>query len=156
MAGRLAKEIKQSKPWRLTEEEAFLNIARTYGHLELRMAELLKPSALSHVQYNVLRILRGAYPDGVACGQIADRMVTRDPDVTRLLDRMESRGLIERERSKEDRRVVVTKITPEGLDLVNSLDRPLETRLKELFSGFSERELQSLIGLLEKARESET
>lgn len=153
MAGRLAKEIKQTKPWRLAEEEAFLNIARTNQHLESLGGELLKASGLSLTQYNVLRILRGAHPDGVTCGQIADRMVTRDPDITRLLDRMETRGLVSRERSKEDRRVVLTNITHEGLQLVNSLDRPLETFLKQQFAKLSERDIQSLIRLLELLRE---
>ncbi len=153
MAGRLAKEIKQTKPWRLAEEEAFLNLARTYEHIELRIGELFKTNGLSHTQYNVLRILRGSHPDGVTCGQIADRMVTHDPDITRLLDRMESRGLVSRERSKEDRRVVLTNITQQGIQLVNSLDRPLEQSLKQQFEKLSERDTQNLIRLLELLRE---
>ena len=156
MAGRLAKEIKQNKPWRLAEEEAYLNIARTYEHLELQTVDILKAEGLSHTQYNVLRILRGSHPDGATCGQIADRMVTRDPDITRLLDRMEARGLVFRERSKEDRRVVVTNITEEGLRLVNSLDKPVEQCLKKQFAKFSERDIQNLIRLLELLREDES
>jgi DNA-binding MarR family transcriptional regulator len=111
VSGKLAKEIKQSKPFRSREEEAFLNLARTHEVLAARVAELLKPYQLTPTQYNMLRILRGAGAEGLTCSQATERMLTADPDVTRLLDRMEAQELIRRERSKEDRRVVVTRIT---------------------------------------------
>ena len=106
MAGRLQQEIRQTKAIRLLEEEATLNIVRTADVLMLRMTDLLKPYALSATQYNVLRILRGAGETGASCKDIGSRMVTRDPDITRLMDRLEKRGVVARDRAKEDRRVV--------------------------------------------------
>jgi len=153
VSGRLAKEIQQTKPFRSLAEEAALNLARTNEVLGQRMNELLKEHGISHTQYNVLRILRGAHPDGVTCGQVGDRMVTHDPDITRLLDRKEIRGLVLRERSKEDRRVVVTSITQDGLKLVNLLDKPLDQFLKKQFSHLAERDLEFLIQILERLRD---
>src|SRR6266567_2218870 len=133
MAGRLAKEIQQTKPFALLEEEAILNLARTFEVVQQRLSEALKPHQLTATQYNVLRILRGAGPAGVTCSQASDRMVNHDPDMTRLLDRLEARKLVERARSREDRRVVITRITKKGLALVNSLDEPMKTMLKKQF-----------------------
>src|SRR5215213_3270860 len=98
-----------------------LNLARTADVLQRDMAEVMKPWNLSPTQYNVLRILRGA-GEPLACGEVADRMISRDPDMTRLLDRLEKRGLIGRCRGTEDRRVVKTRITPAGLKLLAELD----------------------------------
>src|SRR5439155_3758151 len=128
-AGRLAKEIQQKKPFISAEEEAFLNLARTFEVLQQGLSEALKPYQLTATQYNVLRILRGAGSEGVTCSQAAERMVNHDPDMTRLLDRLEARKLVERERSREDRRVVVTRIGKKGLELVNSLDAPINAAL---------------------------
>src|SRR5438552_16243281 len=122
MSGKLAREIKQTKPFSSAEEEAILNIQRTASLLAQAFAETLKPHGLSETQYNALRILRGAGAAGLACQEIAERMIARDPDITRLLDRLEARKLIGRARSKADRRVVVTRITPEGLRLLSALD----------------------------------
>src|SRR5665213_950857 len=99
------------------EEVAYLQLVRTADVLGRRLIGVLKDEELSSNQYNVLRILRGA-PDGLACGEIGDRMITRDPDITRLLDRLERRGLIERWRDERDRRVVMARIAPEGLKLL--------------------------------------
>src|SRR5438477_12189819 len=121
MAGRLAKEIGQKKPFALLEEEALLNLARTFEVVQKKVTEALKEFQLTPTQYNVLRILRGAGKEGVTCSQAADRMVNHDPDMTRLLDRLEARKLVLRERSKNDRRVVITRISQDGLELVNSL-----------------------------------
>src|ERR1700682_5880573 len=99
------------------EEAAFLELLRTTDMLSRGLISVLKTEELSATQYNVLRILRGA-PQGLPCGEIASRMITRDPDVTRLLDRMEKRGLISRSRESRDRRLVLARITPEGLKLV--------------------------------------
>src|SRR5438876_4151632 len=107
------------------EEAAFLELLRTCDLLSRGPAQVLKVEDLSATQYNVLRILRGA-PQGLPCGEIASRMITRDPDVTRLLDRMEKRGLISRSRESRDRRLVLARITPEGLKLVNRLDEPVQ------------------------------
>src|SRR5437899_7804121 len=130
MAGRLAKEIQQKKPFASTEEEALLNLARTFEVVQQRLSDALKPYQLTATQYNVLRILRGAGPDGVTCSQAGERMVNHDPDMTRLLDRIEARKLVERARSRQDRRVVITRIAKKGLELVNSLDAPMNAALR--------------------------
>src|SRR5947209_5201246 len=100
MAGKLQQEIRQSKAIRLLEEEATLNIVRTADALVLGLTDLLKPYGLSATQYNVLRILRGAGEDGASCKDVGSRMVTRDPDITRLMDRLEKRGVLTRDRAK--------------------------------------------------------
>src|ERR1700744_4074573 len=107
------------------EELAFLELGRTADLLSRRLSGVLKAEDLSANQYNVLRILRGS-PDGLPCGEIASRMITRDPDITRLLDRMEKRGLITRARETKDRRMVMARITGEGLKLLARLDGPVE------------------------------
>src|SRR2546426_12050116 len=123
MAGRLQQEIRQTKAIRLLEEEAALNVVRTADLLMQRVAGLLKPYALSPTQYNVLRILRGAGESGLSSKDAGSRLVARDPDITRLMDRLEKRGLLTRDRSSEDRRVVTHRLTQEGLGLVRELDR---------------------------------
>jgi DNA-binding MarR family transcriptional regulator len=153
VGGRLAKEIRQTKPFASREEEAMLNLARTYESLNQRLAEFLKPFGLTATQYNMLRILRGAGSEGVTCSQATERMLSPDPDVTRLLDRMETRGLIRRERSREDRRVVITRISPEGLELANGIDRPLGEFLRENMGRVGQRRLEELIEILESLRE---
>jgi DNA-binding MarR family transcriptional regulator len=100
MARDLQSEIKQRKPFQVREEELYLNIVRTADLLGRKGVELLKEADLSPNQYNVLRILRGAGAEGLACGEIGERMVTRDPDITRLLDRLEKRELVKRSRDK--------------------------------------------------------
>src|SRR5437762_5272460 len=106
------------------EEAAFLDLLRTTDMLSRGLAHVLKNEDLSPTQYNVLRILRGA-PDGLPCGEIGNRLITRDPDITRLLDRLEKRHLISRCREEEDRRKVLTRITSEGLKLLAQLDEPV-------------------------------
>src|SRR5438034_8988775 len=101
MAGRLAREIQQTKPFALLEEEAALNLARTFEVMQQRVSEALKPHQLTPTQYNILRILRGAGSAGVTCSQAGERMVNHDPDMTRLLDRLEARKLVERARSRQ-------------------------------------------------------
>lgn len=153
MAQTLASEIRQSKPFAHLEEEAFLNIVRTAGALLERESALLEEHGLTHAQYNALRILRGAGPDGLPCGEIGNRMVSRDPDITRLLDRMEKRGVAERSRSTEDRRVVTVRITPDGLRLLEAVDGPLSERVRSLLGHLDAADLRTLIDLLERARE---
>lgn len=133
------------------EEAAFLDLMRTCDLLSRRPALLLKDEDLSSTQYNVLRILRGA-PDGLPCGEIANRMITRDPDVTRLLDRLEKRGLILRWRETKDRRVVMARITPEGLKLLARLDEPMEEMHRRQLGHLGEERLSSLSELLGAAR----
>src|SRR5438552_19215185 len=110
---------------RCPEEAAFLDLLRTTDLLSRGPAQVLKTEDLSATQYNVLRILRGS-PEGLACGEIASRMITRDPDVTRLLDRLEKRGLISRCRETKDRRMVLTRISPKGRKLLARLDEPVQ------------------------------
>ena len=153
MSGKLAREIRQTKPFALREEEAFLNLGRTFEFLQQHVSGLLKEYDLTATQYNMLRILRGAGTDGVTCSQASERMITPDPDITRLLDRMEKTKLIARERSREDRRVMVTRITPQGLALVGRIDAPLAALFKRHMGHLSAKKLEELIGLLESLRE---
>ena len=133
------------------EETAFLDLLRTADVLTRRAFEVLKAEDLSSTQYNVLRILRGA-PQGLPCGEIAGRMITRDPDVTRLLDRMEKRGLIARARDNQDRRMVLARLTPEGLKLVDRLDIPVQRMHCNLLGHLGKKRLQALRELLADAR----
>jgi DNA-binding MarR family transcriptional regulator len=151
--GKLAAEIQQTKAFTLLEEEAALNIVRTAEVLGQASASFFREYDLSPTQYNVLRILRGAGPAGATCSQIGERMINHDPDITRLLDRLESRGFIGRDRSKEDRRVVRVRIHAEGLELVGRIDRPLRAFLKARLGKLDQSELTSLIGQLEQIRE---
>jgi DNA-binding MarR family transcriptional regulator len=153
MPGRILAELKQSRPFASLEAEAAVNLLRTADAVARRLAAALKPHGLSPEQYNVLRILRGAGRDGLPCGEIAARMITRDPDMTRLLDRMEARGLIGRARNSKDRRVVTTRIQPAGLRLLAGLDAPLNTVNKRLIGHLGRARLRKLVGLLEAVRE---
>jgi len=152
MTGRARREIRQRKPFRRIEDEAFVNLQRTADALLQGVAAALKPVGLSPAQYNVLRILRGAGPDGLACRQIGERMITRDPDITRLLDRLEVRGLVTRNRDRADRRVITTRITEKGLRLLKDLDGPIEHLHVEQLGHLGDQRLRSLIELLEVAR----
>ncbi|HKP97577.1 MAG TPA: MarR family transcriptional regulator [Fibrobacteria bacterium] len=154
MARDIQTEIKQRKPFACREEELMLNIMRTADRLQRKMGELLKAVDLSATQYNVLRILRGAGSEGLACGEIGERMVTRDPDITRLLDRLEKRGLVARSREKEDRRVVTARIAQAGLDLLKKLDEPVVQAHKAQLGHLEAKQQETLIRLLETAREN--
>ena len=133
------------------EEMAFLDLLRTTDVLSRRLALLLKTEDVSSTQYNVLRILRGA-PDGLACGEIANRMITRDPDITRLLDRLEKRGLVARCRETADRRMVLTRITPEGLALLARLDQPVQEVHRRQLGHLGRERLRALAELLSDCR----
>ena len=152
---RLQVELKQNKPFAFMETEVILNLRRTQGVLRGPEDALLRASGLSSSGYNVLRILRGAGTTGLPCRDIGDRMVTRVPDVTRLLDRLTTDGLVSRERASDDRRVVLTQITSQGRQLVDSLDKPVERLAKESLGHMSQHELRTLSQLLEKARTPE-
>lgn len=154
MKSALQNEIRQAKPFDSSEEAAYLNVVRTASVLSEGVAEALKANGLTPTQYNVLRILRGAGAAGLSCGEVGERMVTRDSDITRLLDRMEKIGLIVRERSTEDRRVVTTRITEEGLRLVSEMDEPISRLHQRQLGHLDPAELDTLVSLLEKARES--
>jgi len=152
MGGKAQAEIKQKKPFQLREEEAFVNLLRTADVLLQGVAETLKPQGLSPTQYNVLRILRGAEQKGLACREISERMITRDPDVTRLLDRLEHRGLVTRARSPEDRRVITTRITNNGLQILETLEAPIGNLHMRQLGHLKAAQLRTLIQLLERAR----
>jgi MarR family transcriptional regulator, organic hydroperoxide resistance regulator len=153
MARRLRDEIQQQNPFESLEQEAVLNVLRTADVLLQRIAAVLKPFKLSHSQYNVLRILRGAGPEGLACREISERMITRDPDITRLLDRLEARGLLTRTRDQRDRRVITAHITSEGRHLLEALDQPIAEVDRQPLQHLGEQQLRTLIQLLELARE---
>ena len=133
------------------EELAFLELLRTSDQLNRRLVTVLKAEELSDTQYNVLRILRGA-PEGLPCGEIGNRMITRDPDITRLLDRMEKRSLISRCREAQDRRTVLTRITPEGLKLLSRLDEPVQNAHRAQLGHLGRERLKALCDLLRAAR----
>ena len=152
MPGKLEKEIRQSKAIRLLEEEASLNIVRTADVLIAKVMDVLKPYGLSATQYNVLRILRGAGAAGATCKDVASRMLTRDPDITRLMDRLEKRGLLTRDRAKEDRRFVTTRLTGAGLEMVDELDGPVERLHRKQMKHMEAGQLRRLVGLLEEVR----
>ena len=154
MTNRLQKEIKKAKPFDSAEQEAHLNLVRTAQVLEAGFDRLFKPVNLSMTQYNVLRILRGA-GEPLPCGQIGDRMITRDPDITRLLDRLEKRELITRQRTSTDRRVVLAAITDAGLKLLKQLDEPVLELHRSQLSHMGKEKLKTLIDLLELARDTE-
>src|SRR5246127_2212947 len=116
------------------EDRAFIALQKAADQLALQAEQLLKSNGLTGAQYNVMRILRGAEPEGLACSTIAERMISHDPDMTRLLDRMEKRNLITRERQKDDRRVVKTRITGGGLELLKRLDPPIRELHKKQFA----------------------
>jgi DNA-binding MarR family transcriptional regulator len=156
MPNDIKTELKQKKAFTCREEEVFLNIVRTADQLQRRMTEIFADMDLSRTQYNVLRILRGAGEHGLACGEIGERMITRDPDITRLLDRMEKRKLISRAREKEDRRVVTAKIEPAGLELLKKLDGPITQMHRSQLGHIDPKQQEVFIRLLESAREKIT
>jgi DNA-binding MarR family transcriptional regulator len=133
------------------EEAVFLELLRTTDMLSRGLAQVLKLEDLSSTQYNVLRILRGA-PEGLPCGEIASRMITRDPDVTRLLDRLEKRKLISRWRETKDRRTVTARIAPEGLELLDRLDEPVQTAHGKQLGHLGRERLRALTDLLRFSR----
>lgn len=149
---KLQEELKQRRPFRNLPEEAILNVWRTGDFVGQRLQQLLKCNGISQTQYNVLRILRGAGHEGLPCGEIAERMLTRDPDITRLMDRLIRSGLARRVRLRQDRRVILAKITPAGVDLLDELKRPVAELIDEMMGHMTVSQLETLISLLEQAR----
>ena len=137
------------------EAHAFVALQKAADGLAQQVEQLLKANDLTAAQYNTLRILRGAEPEGLACSSIADRMISHDPDMTRLLDRMEKRTLITRERQKDDRRVVKTRITSQGLELLKTLDQPVHDLHKRQFAHVPGARLKLLIELLDEVLEKD-
>ncbi|GMW01967.1 MAG: MarR family transcriptional regulator [Candidatus Hydrogenedentota bacterium] len=149
---RLQNEIRQSKPMPL-EVEVHLNLKRTEALLSWASEALFREHGLTDVTYNILRILRGAGADGLPCGEIGKRMLTRVPDVTRLVDRLVKMDLVERYRTDEDRRLVFQVLTPKGKQLLAKLDDKVESIPREQVAHMTKTELKTLNSLLVKARE---
>ena len=153
MSPNLYRELKQRKPFAALEQEAAVSLARTAALLEHAAADVLKPFGLTPTQYNALRILRGAEPDGLGRNEVRDRLISPVPDTTRLLDRLADMGLVVRTRGGDDRRVVVARITRAGLDLIAPLDAVLEGLHRRQLGHLGERKLRTLVRLLAEARE---
>jgi DNA-binding MarR family transcriptional regulator len=153
MPSDLREQLRQRKPFGSLRQEAYLNLARTESLLQDALEQMLKPYGISATQYNVLRILRGAESDGLCRNEIRERLVTRMPDVTRLLDRLEDAGLVSRVRGTEDRRLVSTRLTKAGRELVDSLDDPVREEHERRLGHLTDAQLRSLIELLTLARD---
>ena len=154
MRRRLQEELKQSKPIPTLAEEVYLEIQRTSQVTARWIAQALKPAGLTESQFNVLRILRGSRPDGLSSSGIAERMVRHDPDLTRLLDRLEAAELVEKSRDARDRRVVNARITKAGLAVVESASEAVRLRLQAALRPLGSRTLGTLADLLELVRGS--
>jgi DNA-binding MarR family transcriptional regulator len=150
--GNLQRDLKQRKPFRSLEHEAHLSLLRTAAELEHESETAMKPYGITATQYNVLRILRGAEPEGLCRNEIGSRMLRRVPDVTRLLDRLADGRLIARERGGDDRRYVTTRITAAGLKLLASLDPVVDALHEGRFGPLGDARLRSLVELLGQIR----
>jgi DNA-binding MarR family transcriptional regulator len=155
MPSTLRQELKQNKPFISLEQEALLSVVRTSAELMDRFELFLRPHGITATQYNVLRILRGAEPEGLCRNELRDRMLTRMPDVTRLLDRMEEAGLVERTRDTDDRRMVTSRITPKARQILATLDPLVAENEKHFFSGISRDQIQTLIDVLDAVRNAD-
>lgn len=150
MAGTVARELKQQKPFSSPEQEILLGVLMVAARVVAPWARFLKTTVrLTNNQYNVLRILRGSHPATLACSDIAERMIDRDPDITRLIDRLEKRGLVKRMRSRRDRRVVEVGITNAGLAILRGLDAHAQRMPKALLGHLGVERLRQLGSLLE-------
>lgn len=148
----LREEIRQSRPFHSVHAEAALSVLRTADVLRRRFATVLEPRGLTVQQYNVLRILRGARPEALPTMEIAERMIEQTPGITRLLDRLEDKGLVERKRRADDRRCVLCSISAAGLELLAELDEPIAEADDRALSALSPAEAKQLIDLLGRAR----
>lgn len=152
----MSLRIDEACPTARLEDRLFVAILKVADSLAQQAEQLFKSAGLTGAQYNVLRILRGAEPEGLLCRGIGERMISRDPDITRLLDRMENHSLITRERQKEDRRVIKTRITAEGLKLLKKLDQPVHELHKGQFRHMAQSRLKQLTELLIEVGERES
>ena len=148
----LKREIAQERPFSSPAEEALLNLMRTADCLDRAGQRRIRPWGITSTQYNVLRILRGSHPHGLTCSAIGDRMITAEPDITRLLARLKALKLIRQQRDKRDKRVLWTQISPPGLALLAEMDPAILRMPKELLGHLEEGQLTTLIHLLELAR----
>jgi DNA-binding MarR family transcriptional regulator len=148
----ILKEIQQRRPFPTIQEEAMVSLVRTVAVMEQPMEDFLKEHELTRTQYNVLRILRGAGQVGRSCKEIGERLVQREPDITRLLGRLEKRGLIARQQDRADRRSVLTRITARGVSLLERLQPALSKMAKNQLRAVSKGELEELLNTLDKIR----
>jgi len=151
-SGRLLGELRQTRPFRSLEQEAVLALLRTSDLIRNRFAALFEPEDVTLQQYNVLRILRGAGPAGLPTLEIGSRMIERTPGVTRIVDRLEAKGWVERERCREDRRRVWCRITPDELDLLSRLDGPVDRADSSTFDSLAPGDLEELVRILDHLR----
>ncbi|HYF38364.1 MAG TPA: MarR family transcriptional regulator [Gemmatimonadales bacterium] len=153
MAQSIGQAIRQTKPFRSLQEQVVINLMRTARVVEEGWAHYLKRTeGISVSQYNILRILRGARPQPAKISEVAERMITRDPDVTRLVDRLIKQGLVRRQRDTEDRRVVLVEITGAGLALLSRLDEPAGESTEAAMAGLNAQQLRTLDTLLNEVR----
>jgi|MudIll2142460700_1097286.scaffolds.fasta_scaffold485271_2 DNA-binding MarR family transcriptional regulator len=145
-------ELKQSRPFPTPAQEAAVGLLRTADVLRRALTEAVAPSGITHQQYNVLRILRGSDPEPLPTLEIAERMIEEAPGITRLLDRLEAKGLVRRERCRDDRRQVLCWISPAGLALLSGLDPVVEEATATGGRALGRRELRGLIALLDRLR----
>jgi len=155
MAKSLLEEIRQTKPFEHPADEAALSILRTATVLERGSNEVLRPFGITHTQYNVLRILRGAGARGLCGREVGERLISSVPDVSRLLDRMEEMELLKKERDSGDRRHVTARITPKGRRLLERATPDLEAYGRGRFEGLSDRAIEALTGALAAIRAAE-
>ena len=153
MSPTLQQDLKQKKPFRSLQQEAYLSVVRTSTSLTDAMEDLVKARGISATQYNVLRILRGSGAEGLCRNELRDRMLTRMTDMTRLLDRMEDAGLVVRAREGDDRRMVMTRITEKGRRLLDELDAPVMALHRKQMAGLTDAQLRSLSDLLTLVRD---
>lgn len=149
---RLQDEIRQAQPFRSRTQEAFLSLLRTADVAKRCFVDLFETEGVTFQQYNVLRILRGAGERGLPTLEIGERMIERQPGVTRIIDRLEKKALVTRDRGVEDRRRVWCRITPEGLELLARLDGPVDDTDRSIFAGLNEAEIDHLLELLDGMR----
>ncbi len=154
--GRLRGELQQKRPFRSHDQEGAIGIVRTADLLKRLFSRVMEPHGITVQQFNVLHILRGARPEQLPTLVIAGRMIEETPGITRLLDRLERKGLVKRERCASDRRQVLCEITPRGLALLDRLEEPVARLEREVMSVLSRDELRRLIETLDTVRESQS
>jgi DNA-binding MarR family transcriptional regulator len=147
-------EIRQTKPFRSTAQEATIALLRTASIVNRALARVVEPYGLSLAQYNALRIIRGAGSGGIPTLSIRERMIEEGTTITRLLDKLEEAGLIQRERSVPDRRQVLCRVTDAGRKLLDTLDPLVNSADEEAVASLSQSELERFIDLLDAVRQT--
>jgi DNA-binding MarR family transcriptional regulator len=151
-SSRIQREIQQRRPFRSRRQEASIALLRTADVVKRRMAKVIEPAGVTLQQYNVLRILRGAGDGGIATLEIARRMIEETPGITRLLDRLETKRMVRRERCPSDRRQVLCWITVAGTQLLGGLDEDVDRADVEVLHMLGAEEVGRLIDLLDSIR----